>query len=157
LSLPAQAQRGGPSGPRFDDRLDRQSSAIQRGIDSGELTRREARTLRREQDEARQFMRDLRREGYPPHEARRMIDRRLDRVDRQIRRAVQTIAMSRRIIAVIVVARQAARLRRSSRYAITSITTAAAERLSRFGCAMDGKAGAFRWPRLKRGCNARAW
>ena len=85
LSLPAQAQRGGPSGPRFDDRLDRQSSAIQRGIDSGQLTRREARTLRREQDDARQYMRDLRREGYPPHEARRMIERRLDRVDRHIR------------------------------------------------------------------------
>jgi hypothetical protein len=86
LSLPAQAQRGGPPGPRFDDRLDRQSSAIQRGIDSGELTRREVRTLRREQDETRQFMRDVRRDGYPPHEARRMIERRLDRVDGQIRR-----------------------------------------------------------------------
>lgn len=86
LSLPAQAQRNGPPDPRFDDRLDRQSSAIQRGIDSGELTRREARTLRHEQDEARQFMRDLRREGYPPHEARRMIDRRLDHLDRQIRK-----------------------------------------------------------------------
>jgi hypothetical protein len=85
LSLPAQAQRGGPPGPRFDDRLDRQSSVIQRGIDSGELTRREARTLRRDQDEARQFMRDVRRDGYPPHEARRMIERRLDQVDRRIR------------------------------------------------------------------------
>ncbi|ADC62947.1 hypothetical protein [Allochromatium vinosum] len=85
LSLPAQAQRGGPPGPRFDDRLDFQSSSIQRGIDSGELTRREARRLRQEQDEARQFMRDLRRDGYPPHEARRMIERRLDRVDRHIR------------------------------------------------------------------------
>ncbi|BCU06844.1 hypothetical protein [Allochromatium tepidum] len=85
LSLPAQAQRGGPPGPRFDDRLDRQSTAIQRGIDSGELTRREVRRLRQEQDEARQFIRDLRRDGYPPHEARRMIERRLDRVDRHIR------------------------------------------------------------------------
>jgi hypothetical protein len=86
LSLPVQAQRGGSPGSKFDDRLDRQSSAIQRGIDSGELTRRETRTLRREQDETRQFMRDVRRDGYPPHEARRMIERRLDRVDRQIRK-----------------------------------------------------------------------
>lgn len=86
LSLPAQAQRGGPPGSRFDDQLDRQSSAIQRGIDSGELTRREVRTLRREQEEARQFMRDLRRDGYPPHEARPMIERRLERLDRQIRK-----------------------------------------------------------------------
>ncbi|MTW20816.1 hypothetical protein [Allochromatium palmeri] len=86
LSLPVQAQRGGSPGPKFDDRLDRQSSAIQRGIDSGALTRREVKTLRREQSETRQFMRDVRRDGYPPHEARRMIERRLDRVDRQIRK-----------------------------------------------------------------------
>ena len=85
LSLPAQAQRGGPAGPRFDERLDRQEAAIQRGLDSGELTRREARTLRREQDEVRQFMHELRRDGYPPHEAQRLIERRLDRVGRHIR------------------------------------------------------------------------
>lgn len=84
LSLPAQAQRAGPPGPGFDDRLDRQEFAIQRGIDSGELTRRETRMLRREQDEVRQFMRDVRRAGYPPHEARYMIDRRLDHMDRRI-------------------------------------------------------------------------
>lgn len=85
LSLPAQAQRAWPHEPRFEDRLDHQSRAIQRGIDSGELTRREASRLRHERDEVRQFMRDLRRGGYPPHEARRMIERRLDRLDRHIR------------------------------------------------------------------------
>ncbi|QGU31586.1 hypothetical protein [Thermochromatium tepidum] len=84
-SLPAQAQLGGPPEPRYDDWLGRQAAAIQRGIDSGELTRREGRALRREQDEARQFMRDLRHDGYPPHEAHRLIERRLGRLDRRIR------------------------------------------------------------------------
>ncbi|MGQ9831764.1 MAG: hypothetical protein ACUVQI_09215 [Thermochromatium sp.] len=84
-SLPVQAQPAGPPGPRFDDRLVRQSEVIRRGLDSGELTRREARILQREQDEVRQFMHDLRRDGYPPHEAWRLIDRRLDNLDRHIR------------------------------------------------------------------------
>lgn len=81
LSLPVQAERGGPPGPGFEDRFKRQDSAIQRGIDSGELTRQEVKKLRREQDQARQFMRDVRQDGYPPSEARSMIERRLDRID----------------------------------------------------------------------------
>ncbi|MBK1720287.1 hypothetical protein CKO27_22085 [Thiocystis violacea] len=81
VALPVHAQRGGPN---IEDRLDRQQTAIQRGIDSGELTRGEAKSLKRDQRELRRFIDDLRHEGYPPHEARRMIDKRLDRAGRRI-------------------------------------------------------------------------
>ena len=82
VAVPAHAQRGG--GPRLEDRLDRQQSAIDRGIDRGELTRDEARSLNREQREIRRLLEDLRRDGYPPREARRMVERRLERADRHI-------------------------------------------------------------------------
>lgn len=81
LALSAQAQ---PLEPRFEDRFREQDWAIQRGRDSGALTRREVRRLRREQDEVRRLMDNLRREAYPPHEAQRQIERRLDRLDRRI-------------------------------------------------------------------------
>ncbi len=76
-----------PAQPPEDDfanRFDRQDLAIQRGKDSGALTRREVRWLRREQEETRRFMDDLRYQGYPPHEAIRQIEQRLDRLDRRI-------------------------------------------------------------------------
>lgn len=77
-ALPAQAQRGGQG---FEGWMDRQQHAIQRGIDSGALTRREARSLRREQREIRRFGEQLRQDGYSPREGRRLMKEQLQRAD----------------------------------------------------------------------------
>lgn len=69
---------------RFEDRFRDQDWAIQRGRDSGALTRREARQLRREQDEIRLVMDDLRRKGYTPREVWRQVEWRFERLDRRI-------------------------------------------------------------------------
>lgn len=87
LSLPVHARHDDPRW--FDDRLDLQESVIQRGIDRGTLTRREVRQIRSEQDEARRYLHDLRRDGYPPHEVKNRTERQLDRVDRHIRDLTQ--------------------------------------------------------------------
>ncbi len=83
VALPAQAQRGG--GFNVEERMDRQQGAIERGIDSGMLTRREAKSLQREQREIRHMLGEYRRDGYPPREIRRVLADRLDRAERHIR------------------------------------------------------------------------
>lgn len=80
-ALPAFARSGGRD---IQGWMDRQQYEIQRGIDSGELTKREARHLKREQRDIRELGDRLRSEGYSPHEARRMIEDRLRDADRHI-------------------------------------------------------------------------
>ncbi|MBK1721924.1 hypothetical protein [Thiocystis violacea] len=80
-ALTAVAQPGRQDIQRW---LDRQQQEIQRGIDSGALTKHEARSLRRQQREIQEFGDRLRREGYPPHESRRLLQERLRDADRRI-------------------------------------------------------------------------
>ena len=82
IALPAQARRHDDG---IYERLDRQQSAIERGIRSGELTRREAGILREEHREIRDLARDMGRDGYRSRELRRILDRKLDRAGRHIR------------------------------------------------------------------------
>ncbi|QIK37257.1 hypothetical protein GWK36_03790 [Caldichromatium japonicum] len=79
MATPAQ-----PPERDFKERFNHQDMAIERGKDSGALTRREVRRLQREQDKVRRLMDDLRREAYSPREAQRRIDWRLDWIDRRI-------------------------------------------------------------------------
>ncbi|NEX19078.1 hypothetical protein G3480_01920 [Thiorhodococcus mannitoliphagus] len=81
FALPLAAQPGSQSIP---DWMARQQEEIQRGVDAGVLTEREARSLRREQREIRQLGDSLRRDAYPPHEARRRLEERLRAADRRI-------------------------------------------------------------------------
>ncbi|NEV65106.1 hypothetical protein [Thiorhodococcus minor] len=81
VALPLAAQPGSED-PR--DWMTRQQREIQRGVDFGALTDREARSLRREQRDIRELGDSLRREGYPPYEARRRLEDRLRAADRHI-------------------------------------------------------------------------
>lgn len=81
VALPLAAQ---PGGEDLRDWMTRQQREIQRGVDTGVLTDREARSLRREQRDIRALGDDMRREGYPPHEARRRLEERLRAADRHI-------------------------------------------------------------------------
>jgi len=82
IAAPAQARphRGG-----VYDRMDHQVRIMERGIESGALTKREVKILRREQYEIRDLVKDLRAEGYSSHKRRRILDRRLDRAENHIR------------------------------------------------------------------------
>lgn len=87
VMLPAQAdwdRRGGGDNPW--QRIERQQGRIDQGVQSGALTRREARTLYRENQEIRDLARDFRRnDGRLSHEERRILDNRLDRASDRIR------------------------------------------------------------------------
>lgn len=89
VALPAQAR---PQGGDLYERLDRQQSAIDRGVDSGALTWREAKILRTEHREIRDLARSLRNprhardDRHQRRETRRLLDIKLDRADRHIRR-----------------------------------------------------------------------
>lgn len=66
------------------DRLDRQHSRIEHGIDSGKLTRKEAKVLKREQRKSRHLYHEFKEDGYLSKRERRELNRRLDRVSDQI-------------------------------------------------------------------------
>ena len=68
------------------DRLDRQSMRIREGVESGALTRREARQLRREQKEIRVLARKMRRDDGLSKKERRRLQKRLDKASRHIRK-----------------------------------------------------------------------
>jgi len=78
ISAPVYAghnERGGD----VRDRLERQHSRIEHGIDSGKLTRKEAKVLKRQQRETRHLYRDFRDDGRLTKHERRKLDRQLDR------------------------------------------------------------------------------
>lgn len=97
VTVQAQARGHGYAGyhdtyqPRFERRVDRrqerQWDRIARGIDSGELSDREARHLDRQQRKIARMERRFERDGYySPREKGRM-ERALDRASRHIKRA----------------------------------------------------------------------
>ena len=62
---------------------------IERGIDSGALTRNEARGLLRELDQLRDGIRHMKDDGYLSPRERERIDREIDRINRHIRREIR--------------------------------------------------------------------
>ena len=60
------------------DRLDRQSTRIESGIDAGDLTRREAKELRKEHRKIKRMARKFREDGYLSKRERRVLRHRLD-------------------------------------------------------------------------------
>jgi hypothetical protein len=99
LGLGSSAQARGYAGyhgadtyqPRFerrvDRRQDRQWSRIQNGIDSGELSRREARRLIKQQHRIDRLEDRFERDGYYSPREKRKMERVLDRASRKIKRA----------------------------------------------------------------------
>ncbi len=68
----------------FEQRLDRQANRIQEGIDSGELSPREAKALYREQREIRHLLRDFSEDRYLSRREARILDARFDEARRNI-------------------------------------------------------------------------
>lgn len=93
MTLPAQAARHGHD---VYDRLDRQQTAIDRGVDSGDLTRHETRILRAEHREIRDLARSLSRDRHASRDMRRLLDIKLDRSERHIRRLASNDAVDYR-------------------------------------------------------------
>lgn len=82
VSLPAAA------GPKYHgnllDRIDRQHERIQDGKESGALTRREARKLKKQQRRIRSLAREFREDGRIDREERRILRRKLDKASKRI-------------------------------------------------------------------------
>ncbi len=70
------------------DRLEHQQAVIERGIETGALTRYEAMSLQREQREIRELAADLRQAGTSHAEREQILDARLDRAERHIRKSL---------------------------------------------------------------------
>jgi septal ring factor EnvC (AmiA/AmiB activator) len=82
-AVPAYADHNDRKGD-IQNRLDRQHARIEHGIDTGKLTRKEARELRREQRKTRHLYQELREDGYLSKRERRKLHRRLAQVSDQI-------------------------------------------------------------------------
>jgi hypothetical protein len=79
-AAPVYAGHGGGIG----ERLERQERRIEQGIRSGELTRREARALKREQRKLRSLVREFREDRLLGKRERRILTRKLDRASDNI-------------------------------------------------------------------------
>jgi hypothetical protein len=66
------------------DRLERQQSRIEQGIDSGELTRKEAKRLKKQQRKVRWLFREFRDDGHLSKHERRKLNQKLDRISSNI-------------------------------------------------------------------------
>ena len=87
-SIGAFAQAAVPSTPRVDQREMNQQARIDAGVASGQLSRREARRLEREQAQIRAAERNAKADGVvTPHE-RRQIERMQDQARANIRAAL---------------------------------------------------------------------
>jgi hypothetical protein len=82
--------KGGPA-QRFENRVDRrqghQWSRIRNGMESGSLSRREAKRLRKDQRKIARMERRFERDGYYSRRERRAMEHALDRASRRIKRA----------------------------------------------------------------------
>jgi len=70
---------------RMENRLERQQERIDAGMDSGALTHKEARLLKREQKQIRKFVRKIRKDGEVTKKERRKLLNRLDHASQRIR------------------------------------------------------------------------
>ncbi len=87
-TVPAYAGHGhsnGHSHDRLIDRLERQHVRIEDGVESRELTRKEAKILKKQQRHIRQLAREFREDGWLSKKERRILRHKLDRSSRQIR------------------------------------------------------------------------
>lgn len=85
LSMPAIADRDYREN-RFEQRIDRQHDRIRHGIRNGELTRKEAKKLRRENRHIAKLERKFTRDGRLDRNERRTLRRELDQASRKIRK-----------------------------------------------------------------------
>jgi hypothetical protein len=80
----------------IDARQARQAERIERGIERGQITREEARMLRREQRTVAHFEAQYKADGFVSRDERRELTKLLDRVDDRIRLARHDADVRRR-------------------------------------------------------------
>ncbi len=83
-TVPAYAGHG-QANDRLFDRMERQQERIEDGIQSRELTRKEAKTLKQQQRHIRQLVRVYREDGRLSKKERRILKNKLDRASYTIR------------------------------------------------------------------------
>jgi septal ring factor EnvC (AmiA/AmiB activator) len=82
-AVPAYADHNERNGGILD-RMERQHSRIEQGVDTGRLTRKEAKELKKNLHRSRHLFRDFSEDGYLSKKERRTLDRHLDRVSERI-------------------------------------------------------------------------
>jgi hypothetical protein len=73
------AHAGHRHGSGVWDRLERQHARIEQGVESGELSRKEAKTLRKQHRKLHRLAREFREDGVLSRKERRILDRKLDK------------------------------------------------------------------------------
>ena len=85
FSLPAYAHPGHDDS-RFDKRFDRQHERIKAGIQSGELTKKEAGKLKKQQRKNEKLERKFSADGYLSRKERKTLEKKQDKASQKIRR-----------------------------------------------------------------------
>jgi len=76
----------GPRDHNFAERREHQAARIEQGVERGQLTRKEAKALRKEQRRLYKLARELRHEGHLSRREARVLDRAYDEASRHIYR-----------------------------------------------------------------------
>jgi tellurite resistance protein len=95
-SMGAFAQGSFPTTSRIDQREANQQARIEAGINSGQLSRREARRLEREQAQIRAAERHAKADGVVTPRERRQLERLLEQASANIREAMHDAEFARR-------------------------------------------------------------
>jgi hypothetical protein len=86
LTVPAYAGHRDDGSSRFEHRIERQRDRIRHGVRAGELTRHEAKALRKQQRHITRLERRFERDGRLDRHERRTLRRKLDGASRRIAR-----------------------------------------------------------------------
>jgi hypothetical protein len=86
LALPAYAGNRDHGTARFEQRIERQGDRIRHGIRNGDLTRHEAKVLRKQQRHITKLQQRFERDGQLDRHERRMLERKLDGASKRIAR-----------------------------------------------------------------------
>ncbi len=87
LAMPVYANHGNYDGhAHFDKRMERQKSRVRQGVQSGELTRKEASELRHQQKKIAKQARKFSRDGHLDRNERQKLERKLDKASHRIYR-----------------------------------------------------------------------
>lgn len=79
MSTFAQSNPDGTATPRIDKRMERQDKRIEKGVETGQLTPREAARLEKRQDKIQSDVDKAKADGVVTNQERRQIHRELDR------------------------------------------------------------------------------
>jgi Skp family chaperone for outer membrane proteins len=86
LSTPVMAQHGHDGYTNFDQRIERQHKRIKKGVRNDQLTKKEAKKLRKQHRFIKRLSRHFQQDGYLDRYERRTLERELDLASKHIKR-----------------------------------------------------------------------